>query len=216
MTQDPIEIITKLQENHIDALQEVGNIGAGHSATALSQLLNRKVDMGVPRAAICSIEEFSTKVLSDPEEPLVAVVAETSGDILMHLVGLFDFNSIRHLMWVVRKQKFEDNLMKIPLLDKSFIREMGNILLLHYVSAITEFMDLVVFPDVPIIVIDMGKAILDSIISLKGVDYNTVLSIEVDIFTDQVQLKSTIVMLPDQPSLDKIMTRLFSEGWAQE
>jgi len=62
----------------------------------------------------------------------------------------------------------------------------------------------------------MGKAILDNIISLKGAEVNTVLSIEVDVFTDNVQLKSTIVMLPDQETLDQLMTRLFSEGWAQE
>ena len=72
------------------------------------------------------------------------------------------------------------------------------------------------FPQVPSLSIDMGKAILDNIISLKGAEVNTVLSIEVDVFTDNVQLKSTIVMLPDQETLDQLMTRLFSEGWAQE
>jgi len=214
--EDRHEILTKLHADHLDALQEIGNIGAGHSATALSQLLNRRVDMSVPRAAICSIEEFSTKILSDPEEPLVAVISETSGDVAMHLVGLFDLASINRLMWIIRKQKVEDNLMEISTIDRSFICEIGSILLLHYVSAITEFTDLLMFPQVPSIAIDMGKAILDSILLLNAVDYNTVLSIEVDIFTDNVQLNSTMVMLPDRHTLNRIMSQLFSEGWAQE
>ena len=36
--------LTPLQ---LDALSEVGNIGTGNAATALSQLINRKVDMTV-------------------------------------------------------------------------------------------------------------------------------------------------------------------------
>ena len=137
-TIDPSDIVSKLQEFHLDALQEIGNIGAGHSATALSQLLNRKVDMSVPRAVICSIEEFSTKVLHDPEEPLVAVLSETSGDVGMLLVGLFYTQTIRRLMWIMRKQKFEDDLLEISSIDRSFICEIGNILLLNYVAAIND------------------------------------------------------------------------------
>ena len=63
--------------------------------------------------------------------------------------------------------------------------------------------------------IDMGKAILDNVIAMKGPEYSKILSIEVDIFTDNVQLKSTIAMIPNQNGLDRLMTQLFSEGWAQ-
>lgn len=215
MTKDRNEILNKLQEFHIDALQEIGNIGAGHSATALSQLLNRRVDMSVPRTSLCSIEDFSTTVLTDPEEILVAVLSETSGDVIMQLIGLLDIESIKRLMWIFRKEEFKGNLLEISEIDRSFVREIGNILLLHYLSAINEFTDLFIYPNSPSLAIDMGKAILDSIVSMKGAEFNTVLSIEVDIFTDNVQLKSTIVMLPDQSSLDRLMTQLFSEGWAQ-
>ncbi|WP_142410340.1 chemotaxis protein CheC, partial [Heyndrickxia sporothermodurans] len=30
---------------HLDILKEIGNIGAGHAATAFSTLLNKKIDM---------------------------------------------------------------------------------------------------------------------------------------------------------------------------
>ena len=38
-----------LESDQIDALQEIGNIGSGHSANALADLLNRRIDMSLPR-----------------------------------------------------------------------------------------------------------------------------------------------------------------------
>jgi len=39
----------------LDALREIGNIGAGNSATALSQVLNKKIDMNVPRVSLVPV-----------------------------------------------------------------------------------------------------------------------------------------------------------------
>ncbi|MBY6828980.1 chemotaxis protein CheC, partial [Clostridium botulinum] len=41
----------------LDALKEVSNIGTGNAATALSQLLGRKIDMNVPDINIVPFEE---------------------------------------------------------------------------------------------------------------------------------------------------------------
>lgn len=43
-----MSIFKGITEQHLDILREVGNIGAGHSASALAQLLNRKIEMEVP------------------------------------------------------------------------------------------------------------------------------------------------------------------------
>ena len=41
---------------YMDVLGEIGNIGSGNATTALAQMLNRKIDMSVPRIALL---EFS-------------------------------------------------------------------------------------------------------------------------------------------------------------
>src|SRR6185503_5916542 len=43
-----MEDVRDLKELQIDALREVATIGAGHAATALSQLTNRKIMISVP------------------------------------------------------------------------------------------------------------------------------------------------------------------------
>ncbi len=215
MSTDNIDYLSLLQPHHLDALKEIGNIGVGHSATALSQLLNRKVEISIPRATISPIEDFSSNILSDPEDPKAIVLANTTGDLQIQLIGIFDSDCINQLLWLLRKQKIAVDLTKLTEIDNSFILEIGNILLLHYISAINKFLNFFMFPKAPSLSIDMGKAILDSILGMEQANYNSVLSIDVDLFTDNIQLKCSILMIPDQQTFNKLMSHIFSESWAQ-
>ena len=43
-----VKNINELNNIHLDVLREIGNIGSGNAATALANLLNRKINMDVP------------------------------------------------------------------------------------------------------------------------------------------------------------------------
>ena len=49
--------VRDLKELQLDALKEVANIGAGHAATALSQLTDRRIMISVPEIAITRLED---------------------------------------------------------------------------------------------------------------------------------------------------------------
>lgn len=61
-----------LSGNQLDALREIGNIGAGNSATALSQLINRRINMNVPNVSIVPLEEVP-ELVGGPETLVVGV-----------------------------------------------------------------------------------------------------------------------------------------------
>ena len=44
--------LEKLNDVQFDVLKEIGNIGAGNATTALSTMLNVKMDMSVPNVAL--------------------------------------------------------------------------------------------------------------------------------------------------------------------
>ncbi|HWR57022.1 MAG TPA: chemotaxis protein CheC, partial [Negativicutes bacterium] len=46
---------TQLNALQLDALREIGNVGAGNAATALSQLINKKINMSVPKVSVAPI-----------------------------------------------------------------------------------------------------------------------------------------------------------------
>ena len=51
---------TQLDPLHLDTLREMSNIGMGHAATALSQLLRRRITLHVPNLTVTEIAEVPT------------------------------------------------------------------------------------------------------------------------------------------------------------
>ena len=51
--------IRDLKELQLDALREVENIGAGHAATALSQMTNRRIMISVPKISVTRLEDVA-------------------------------------------------------------------------------------------------------------------------------------------------------------
>ena len=75
-----------LLSDHIDALQELGNIGSGHAANALADLLNRRIDMSLPRFQKLTTSEISTFKWKDknPESIFAVVILETKGELSLN------------------------------------------------------------------------------------------------------------------------------------
>ena len=57
--------LEQLNDMQLDVLKEIGNIGAGNATTALSTMLNVKMDMSVPNVALIQFKDISTIIRSD-------------------------------------------------------------------------------------------------------------------------------------------------------
>ena len=79
-------------EFKLDVLKEIGNIGAGNAATALSILLDKPIDIGVPNVKILPFDRIS-EITGDPEQEVIAVFlaieGEIGGNIFFYLVTSF-------------------------------------------------------------------------------------------------------------------------------
>src|SRR6476619_7190197 len=69
-----------LKALQMDALREVANIGAGHAATALSQMIGETIMITVPTITVARLEEVPVQ-MSDPDEPVAAVLMHMLGDL---------------------------------------------------------------------------------------------------------------------------------------
>ena len=65
-------MLEQVSENYYDVLKEIGNIGAGNAMTALSQMLQCKVDMKVPQVRLLEFSEVGE--LMGGEEQIMAGV----------------------------------------------------------------------------------------------------------------------------------------------
>ena len=70
--------IEKLNKIQLDALQEAGNIGCSHAATAVSQMINKTINISVPDIKIKEIMTLPETLnkISQNNEKIVGVYLE--------------------------------------------------------------------------------------------------------------------------------------------
>ena len=69
-----------IDSSYLDALKEIGNIGAGNATTALAQMLQRKVDMMVPQADLLEFRDLG-EAIGGEETIMAGVYMVVEGDI---------------------------------------------------------------------------------------------------------------------------------------
>ena len=87
----------KLSPAQLDALREIGNIGAGNSATALSQIINRRIDMNVPRVSMVPLDQVPDLV-GGPDAIVVGIFLRVYGKAPGNILFLLPQKSAYYLV----------------------------------------------------------------------------------------------------------------------
>jgi chemotaxis protein CheC len=197
--------IRDLKELQLDALREVENIGAGHAATALSQMTNRRIMISVPRISVIRLEEVA-ELLGDPSEVVAAILLHMLGDLTGRTLLVFPETSARRLCDLLLGRK-EGTTSEFKELEKSSLKEAGNILCGAYMNALSTFMGMMLLPSVPSLVIDSASAVLTSTYLNFGTDRDYVFCVETafDFAAEESKLRGHFLLVPDFASLRAIL-----------
>lgn len=155
-----MSFIDKISTIHIDILKEIGNIGAGHAATALSTIMDKKIDMKVPNVQMISFNEM-VEMVGGPEEIVASCYLRIEGDApcnMFFVLPLEQGNKLIQRMTGLNNFSFETppyNEMAL-----SAFQELGNILVGSYISSLSDFTGLKLYPSIPATCIDMIGAII--------------------------------------------------------
>ncbi len=199
-----MEDVRDLKELQLDAMREVANIGAGHAATALSQLTNRTIMIAVPEVNVRPVEEV-TELLGPPDEVVAAVLMHMMGDLTGRTLVLIPEPSARQLCDILFRRA-PGTTGPFTAMEESGLKEAGNILASAYLNALSDFMGMMLIPSVPSLVVDLAGAVLTSAYLNFGHDRDFVFCVETSFMvegTDQ-PLHGHFLMLPDMPSLRAI------------
>ena len=190
--------LDRLNPLQLDALKELGNIGAGNSATALSQIISKKIDMSVPRVKVYSIYEIP-ELFGGSENIVVGVLLRMFGDMQGSLMFLLDEESARKLLSDMMLGQEVGNLTdELPM---SAMMEVGNIISSSYLNALSFFSNLTIIPSTPAFAYDMAGAILGTILYEVSELSDQVLLIETDFLGNGEAIRGHFFVLPDLPSL---------------
>ena len=197
--------LEKVSETYLDVLKEIGNIGAGNAMTALSQMLNCKVDMKVPQVKLLDFNEVGA-LMGGEEQVMVGVFLGVEGDITGSMMFLMKLDSAHYLVNKLMGRP-ADYAEDFDEMDMSALKEIGNIIAGSYLNALSAMTQLTIAPSVPYIAIDMAGAILSVPAIQFGKIGDNALMITTE-FGDEVMIEGYFILLPDLESYEKILKSL--------
>ena len=197
--------LDQVNEMYFDVLKEIGNIGAGNATTAISNMLNLKVNMDVPKVEFMKVQELPTAISAE-EETVVGIYLEVESDIGGSMMFLLKMGSAQYLVNHLMGRP-DDYAQEFNEMDISAIKEIGNIISGSYLSALSTMTNMVITSSVPYLAIDMAGAIL-SVPAIQFGQYgDNALLIQTE-FGDDVKIQGFFILMPDVESYDKILTSL--------
>ena len=198
--------IRSLKALQLDALREVANIGAGHAATALSQMIGGTIMISVPTINVSRLEEVPPQI-SAPEEPVAAVLMHMLGDLTGRTLLVFPKPTAARLAELMLRRPNGSAAEELGDMEQSAIKEAGNILSSAYMNALSDFMGMMLLPSPPSLAIDMSTAVLTTAYLQFGTDRDYVFCVESEFYMTDVneRLRGFFLLLPDPASLQAIL-----------
>ncbi len=194
--------LDNLNQEFYDVLREIGNIGAGNATTALAQMLGCKVDMAVPQVRLLEFSEVGS-IMGGEEQIMAGIYLMVEGDITGSILFLLNKESARKL--VSKLMGMEVTGDEPTEMEQSALKEIGNIITASYLNSLSMLTQLVIYPSVPALSIDMAGAIL----SVPAIEFGTMgdklLLIQTQFFEG---LDGYFILVPDLESYDKILSAL--------
>ncbi len=200
------EEIFKLSPLQLDALREIGNVGAGNAATALSQILNKRIDMTVPQISVLPLGEVP-EVVGGADAMVAGVYLRVYGPAPSSILFLLPRDSAFYLVDMLMGRA-HGSTVQLNEMDESALMEIGNILSGAYLNALSHFTKLTLLPSIPALAMDMAGAILSVILIQLGQVGDHALVIETEFSSDNDGVKGHFFLIPDPGSLGTIMAAI--------
>jgi chemotaxis protein CheC len=197
--------VRDLGDRAIDALKEVANIGAGHAATALSQMTNCRVMISVPKITVVAMEDLPT-LRGDAEEEVVAVLMHMLGDLTGRTLLILSKDNAQLLCDLLLRRE-PGTTKSFEELEQSALKEAGNILAGAHMGALSDFMGMMLLPSVPTLSADRAAVVLSTSQLGFGRNSDWVFCVETDLnfAREERRLKGHFLLFPDESSLGAIL-----------
>ncbi len=198
--------IVDLNEEQLDALR-AGNIGAGHASTALAQMIGKKVLINVSKASIVESEGI-TEAIGGAETMIVGVYLRLLGAAKGNSLLAFQEDHALKLANMMLGKEEQGTSVEVNEERRSALKELGNILIGAYLTALSNFLGLSIICSVPYLAYDMAKAVLDLLAIDMSQQVEHALIIDTEFIISSQKLGGQFLIFFDPESSTKILKAL--------
>ena len=195
-----------LTEIQLDALGEVGSIGAGHAATALSQMLGMPVDIDVPDLQVLAVSEVPM-MLGGPESLVGAVYSRLLGDLGGGLLFVAERDGLLALSDLLRSRAPGTSKSLGPA-EEATVTHAAAVLIAAYLAAVARLTGLSALPGPSQFAFDMLGALLEGVTIQAGLKAENAVLVLTRFSTQEMSVDATLFYLPDPDSLEVMLGRL--------
>lgn len=196
----------QLTSLEIDTLREIGSIGTGNAATALSQMLKRQVRITMPEVRIMGYNE-AIEWIGGPEEITAGVLVRLSGQISGIMLSVQPIEFVNLVLESVM-DKGITNYEQLSELEHSALIEVGNIMISTFINALSGLADVNIDLTVPAYTVDMQGAILAVPMAEYGGQSDYIMTIGGNFVCDNRQVPCRLLLSPDIRSLNVLLRKL--------
>jgi chemotaxis protein CheC len=197
-----------LGEAQLDALREIGNIGAGTAASALAQMTGRTVPMGVPTVTLLPVEEVADRT-GDAERVVAAMFLGVNGDVTGLMLFVMDEEAARDvvdaLMGGMGRAADGDGFTEMEL---SALQEVANILTGSYLNALAQITGLRLEPTPPAVGVDFAGALVGAALVEVAMASETAILIETPLSDGDAASLGDVLFIPTSEALQTVLARL--------
>lgn len=195
-----------INEADLDLLKEIGNIGAGNAASALSEMIGQTVTINVPRCELIKFSEM-TNIIGDPEHVILGILVQLQDDMEGYILLAQELEDAVQTVKALMGQdvSIEDG---INLEDFDLMKEVTNILAGSYLSAISEMTGMRIDISIPAMTADMAMAIMNVPALVYGEVGESVLMLDTQFGGAAECIHGHFFLIPTIESLEKLKKAL--------
>jgi len=195
-----------LTEKQIDALKEVGSIGSGHAAIALSQMLGRRINMAITKVEVVPSTNF-IEFIGEKNINMVSTYVKILGDMEGGIALLFKREDALKLSDLLMNRESGTSKF-ISEMDQSAIKESGNVISGSYLSALSLMVDCKMALSIPRFTFDNIKTLLKGILQEVLPGEEKAVSLITEFIESSSQIKGYYLFLPNPTTLKNILGTL--------
>jgi chemotaxis protein CheC len=196
----------ELTPMQLDALREMGSIGTGNAANALSEMIGCEVRIQMPEVRILGYDE-AIEWIGGPEEITAGVLVKMSGqmDGIMLAVQQIDFVNmvLEHMLG-----QHIESYSELDDISKSLLIEVGNIMISTFINALCSIAGIQIQLTVPAFAVDMQGAIMSVPMAQYGGQSNYIMTIGGEFICNNKRKPCRLLLSPDIRSLNFLMRKL--------
>ena len=201
-----VKSFEQMNSLEIDTLREIGSIGTGNAATALSQMLGKEVRITLPEVRIMGYNE-AIEWIGGPEAVTAGVLVRMSGQmngIMLSVQQLEFVNLVLESMVGTKISGYEE----LDDMGRSALVEVGNITISTFINALSGLSDISLELTVPAFAVDMQGAILAVPMAEYGGTSDYLMTIGGNFVCDNKQVPCRLLLSPDIRSLNFLLKKL--------